>query len=200
MRTTQGRSRLSVLEIASGPEIAVFRIMRAADIDDPAFLDSFRSHYELSEEPRKVERRWTIMHMGISVYRTSERAIETALTWPQLGRHVARLRAASRDGLQLRPYGTHRTLDLMGRSRQAMCCNDQRRDCELVEIMNSYVILDSTANLVDSFDQEQEARLALESIIRQDPESADEYALLTYNDDGHPVGNALVGSDLGVHA
>jgi hypothetical protein len=66
--------------------------------------------------------------------------------------------------------------------------------------MSSYVILDGTANLVDSFDQEQEARLALESIVRQDPESAGEYALLTYDEDGHPVGNALVGSDLGVHA
>ena len=66
--------------------------------------------------------------------------------------------------------------------------------------MSSYVILDSTANLVDSFDQEQEARLALENIVRQDPESADEYALLTYDDDGHPLGDALVGSDLGVHA
>jgi hypothetical protein len=66
--------------------------------------------------------------------------------------------------------------------------------------MNSYVILDSTANLVDSFDQEQEARLALENIVRQDPKSADKYALLTYDDDGHPLGNALVGSDLGVHA
>jgi hypothetical protein len=66
--------------------------------------------------------------------------------------------------------------------------------------MSSYVILDSTASLVDSFDQESEARLALESIVRQDPESADEYALLTYDDSGHPLGNALVGSDLGVHA
>lgn len=66
--------------------------------------------------------------------------------------------------------------------------------------MSSYVILDGTANLVDSFDQEQEARLALESIVRQDPESANEYALLTYDEDGHPVGNALVGSDIVVHA
>lgn len=66
--------------------------------------------------------------------------------------------------------------------------------------MSSYVILDSTANLVDSFDLEQEARLALENIVRQDPESADEYALLTYDDDGHPLGRALVGSDLTVNA
>jgi hypothetical protein len=66
--------------------------------------------------------------------------------------------------------------------------------------MASYVILDSTANLVESFDQEAEARAALEAIVRQDPESADEYAMLTYDDEGQPTGEALVGSDLGVHA
>jgi hypothetical protein len=43
----------------------------------------------------------------------------------------------------------------------------------------NFVILDSTANLVDAFDQEEEARAALETIVHQDPESADEYALLT---------------------
>jgi hypothetical protein len=65
--------------------------------------------------------------------------------------------------------------------------------------MSHYVILDSTANLVESFDQEQEARLALEDIARQDPSSADEYALLTYDDDGEPVGEALTASDVSVH-
>jgi hypothetical protein len=65
--------------------------------------------------------------------------------------------------------------------------------------MSQYVILDSTANLVESFDEEQEARRALEDIARQDPSSADEYALLTYDDDGVPVGDALIASALGVH-
>lgn len=66
--------------------------------------------------------------------------------------------------------------------------------------MSYYVILDSTANLVESFDDKQEALRALEQIVQQDPESADEYALLTYNNKGRPVGQAVVGSDLGVHA
>jgi hypothetical protein len=66
--------------------------------------------------------------------------------------------------------------------------------------VSSYVILDSTANLVESFDQEDEARHALEEIVRQDPDSAEDYALITYDDEGHVVGGALVGSDLGVHA
>jgi hypothetical protein len=66
--------------------------------------------------------------------------------------------------------------------------------------MPYYVILDSTANLVDSYTEEAEARHALEGIVRQDPDSADDFALLTYGDDGQPTGGALVGSDLGIHA
>jgi hypothetical protein len=64
----------------------------------------------------------------------------------------------------------------------------------------NYVILDSTANLVDSFDREDEARAALETIVHQDPDVADEYAMLAYDDDGHPVGEATTGAQLGVHA
>ena len=63
----------------------------------------------------------------------------------------------------------------------------------------NFAILDSTANLVDAFDDEREARATLEEIVRQDTDSADEYALLTYDDSGHPVGEALTGSHLGAH-
>jgi hypothetical protein len=63
-----------------------------------------------------------------------------------------------------------------------------------------YVILDSTGNLVDSFDTEAEAHAELERIVKQDPDAADEYAMIQYDDHGHPVGEALVGSQLGVHA
>jgi hypothetical protein len=66
--------------------------------------------------------------------------------------------------------------------------------------MAYFVILDSTGNLVESFDQEAEARDALVEIARQDPENADEYAILQYNSGGHPVGTAISGSQLGVHA
>ncbi len=66
--------------------------------------------------------------------------------------------------------------------------------------MARFVILDSTANLVASFDSEEEARLALEVIVQQDPESADEYAIIPYGPDGLPCGDALIGSDLGVPA
>jgi hypothetical protein len=65
--------------------------------------------------------------------------------------------------------------------------------------MAYYVILDSTANLVDSFDQEDEARAALEAIVRQDPDTADQYALITYDKRGQPIGEALTGAELRLH-
>ncbi|MDQ3768040.1 MAG: hypothetical protein M3370_00960 [Actinomycetota bacterium] len=65
--------------------------------------------------------------------------------------------------------------------------------------MPYFVILDSTANLVESFRDEEDARDALADIVRQDPDEADEYAMISYDDHGHPFGGAVTGSDLGVH-
>jgi hypothetical protein len=67
--------------------------------------------------------------------------------------------------------------------------------------MDYFVILDSTGNLVESFDEETGAREAMERIVRQDPDSADEYAMLRYDATGHPIGDAVQGSEFGsVHA
>jgi transcription elongation GreA/GreB family factor len=65
--------------------------------------------------------------------------------------------------------------------------------------MSYYVILDSCANLVESFDDEAEGRAALVRIVQQDPDDADEYALLQYDNSGQPIGEALLGSELGIH-
>ena len=66
--------------------------------------------------------------------------------------------------------------------------------------MAYFVILDSTANLVESFDREDEAREALRRIVRHEPDAADEYAMVTYDDDGHVSGAALTGAELGPRA
>ena len=66
--------------------------------------------------------------------------------------------------------------------------------------MTSFVILDSTANLVDSFDDEMQARAALQAIAQQDPDTADEYALLAYDDDGRAVGEAVLAAQFVLHA
>lgn len=57
-----------------------------------------------------------------------------------------------------------------------------------------------SVDLVESYDQEQEARNALAQIVRLDPESAGEYALLTYDANGAPVDDPIIGSDLGILA
>jgi hypothetical protein len=105
MRTTAGPPRLTVWEVLPGAEIEVFRIVRSHDFDDPGFLDSLRSHYELSREPRKVERRWTVIHMGISVYTTQEQAIATARMWPKLGDYVTRIELEAGLGFNLARTG-----------------------------------------------------------------------------------------------
>ena len=64
----------------------------------------------------------------------------------------------------------------------------------------SFAIFDSTANLVNSFDDRDEARAALEEIARQDPDAVNDYAVFEFDSSGQPVGDALTGSDLGVHA
>lgn len=62
-----------------------------------------------------------------------------------------------------------------------------------------YVILDSTGNLVESFDDEAEARAALSKLVHDGPsDAADHYALLTCDEAGHPVGDAVTISDAGV--
>ena len=64
-----------------------------------------------------------------------------------------------------------------------------------------YVVLDSTGNLVESFDEESAARAALDQIVHNGPPgAADHYALLTYDEAGHPVGEAVTIADAGVTA
>lgn len=54
-----------------------------------------------------------------------------------------------------------------------------------------FVILDSTGNLVESFDDETVARATLSRIVHDEPEAADHVALITYDEDGMPVGDAI---------
>lgn len=54
-----------------------------------------------------------------------------------------------------------------------------------------YVILDSSGNLIESFDQEPEARAVPDQIVREEPEAAEHVALLAYDDHGEPVGDAI---------
>ena len=93
MKTPFGAPRLTVLGFRPGDNFEVFRIVRGADTEDPVLLNSLRSNFALSDEPRKVERDSTLIHMGISVHLDAEAAKQTALKWwPKIGDHVARIR------------------------------------------------------------------------------------------------------------
>lgn len=54
-----------------------------------------------------------------------------------------------------------------------------------------YVLMDSTGNLIESYDSEDDARAALEQIVAREPEAADDVALIVYDDSGMPTGPAI---------
>lgn len=106
MKTTAGPLRITVLEVPVGRGgINVFRIVRSDNPEDPVLLNSLRSHYELGEEPRKVERTSTLIHMGISAYLQEGVAHGTAQRYPTTGSYVAQLLLRSGNGFNYAQTG-----------------------------------------------------------------------------------------------
>jgi hypothetical protein len=54
-----------------------------------------------------------------------------------------------------------------------------------------HAIFDSTGNLVESFEDEQAARKALNRIVDAEPEAAEHVAMFIYGEDGMPVGDPI---------
>jgi hypothetical protein len=52
-----------------------------------------------------------------------------------------------------------------------------------------YVLLSSTGNMIDSYDEERTARAALQRIVDAEPEAVEDVALMIYGDDGRPTGD-----------
>src|ERR1700761_2047649 len=99
-RTTYGAPQLIVHELtAEARPLIAFRIVATSEVESPELLDSLRSHYELSQEPRKVERRSPVLHMGISVFTDPAIPARLAQKWPRLGRYLARLEAGDQTPL-----------------------------------------------------------------------------------------------------
>jgi hypothetical protein len=105
VRTTTGPPRITVLEVGPGRAVTVFRIVRSDNRDDPVLLNSFRSNYELGDEPRKVERSSAVIHMGISSYVDEGVARGTAQRWPKLGDFVAEVRLRPDQGFNFAHTG-----------------------------------------------------------------------------------------------
>jgi hypothetical protein len=57
--------------------------------------------------------------------------------------------------------------------------------------MMHYVLLSSTGNLINSYENETQARMALQRIVDAEPNAAEDVALMTYGDDGMPVGDPV---------
>ncbi len=75
-------------------------------------LASLSSNYELQQPPRKIERVYAVIHMGISTFVTYDGARHTQQAWPKLGDSIARLELPADNGFCIdRPQrGSHRTL------------------------------------------------------------------------------------------
>ncbi len=55
-----------------------------------------------------------------------------------------------------------------------------------------YAIFDSTGNLIESFEDEESARKALDRIVETEPEATEHVALFVHGQDGMPVGDPIV--------
>lgn len=112
MRKTTGPARIVVLEIDPGTVITIYRIVRSDHRDDPVFLNSLRSNYELDRPPRNVERSSTVTHMGISAYLDRGLARKTAQQWDKLGDYIAEIRLTPGHGFNYAYTGHSRHLTI----------------------------------------------------------------------------------------
>ena len=60
----------------------------------------------------------------------------------------------------------------------------------------TYMILDSSGNAINAYDDIVAARAALRAIVADDEGTADHVMLLAYDDGGNPVGEAVTVADL----
>ena len=51
----------------------------------------------------------------------------------------------------------------------------------------TYTLMASTGNMIDWFDNEPEARAALQRIVESEPDAAGDVALFVFDDDGNVV-------------
>ena len=90
--------RLRERTLADGEELIVYRIVPTDDVNNPSFVDAFRSRDELGLPPRRNTPEATTprINEGISTYRTRAGAVSTARVARarnrDLGGYTARVR------------------------------------------------------------------------------------------------------------
>jgi hypothetical protein len=112
--STYGPPQVTVYALRSGEPLVAYRIVRSEHREDPVFIESFRSHYELHTEPRRVERSSSVIHMGISMYLDEGVARKTAQTFPKIGNWVARLELTHGQGFNYAHTGPRLHLTIWG--------------------------------------------------------------------------------------
>ena len=113
MRASYGPEQIAVLKVAY--QFRAYRIVRSNVLEDPALLNSFCSNYELSREPRRVERDSTVIHMGISTYVREDVARATAEAFPKLGDYIAELSIQPGNGINYAETGHPQHLTMWAR-------------------------------------------------------------------------------------
>ena len=103
-RNTYGEAKLVVVELLPDFETRLYRVTKSDDPSEEEFLDSLRSHYEIGWHPRGAPRP-AVLHMGLSMFRTPEKARGTAWKWPVMGEFVAELELTSGNGFNLADTG-----------------------------------------------------------------------------------------------
>jgi len=62
----------------------------------------------------------------------------------------------------------------------------------------TFMIIDSTGNAIEAFEDVAQGREVLRAIVTNDPTAARELALIAFDDDGNAVGDPEIAADLGV--
>jgi hypothetical protein len=165
-------------------ETVVFRIVRGASPQDPEVVAGFHSNYHRGFDPRGAEVTNALVHMGLSTYRTSERAAAIARRWPRIGDHIAVLRLRPEHGMLVRGYRRARAHHRLGKTPAVARLCGRYPSCRAAM---TYTLMASTGNMIDWFDNEPEPRAALQRIVESDPAAADDVALFISDDDGNIV-------------
>jgi hypothetical protein len=169
--------------------VVAYRIVRDSRRAAAAMLDSFRSNYELGASPRGLEVESALIHLGLSMYLKLEMATATARRWPRIGRHIAAVRLMPDNGFCYAATAQPGHLTGLGSPAAALGLRSRYPACGRLTM--HYVLLSSTGNLIDSYEKESEALDALRRIVEAEPDAAEDVALMTYGDDGMPLGDPI---------
>jgi hypothetical protein len=139
--------------------------------------------------------------MAVSMFETAELCWALIDRTKGIGDHVAELRLVPGRGVCAATTGGPLHWSVWGDPavlHAAVTGYVRRLQVEPAHILKqtmTYSIFDSTGNLVDAFGDRDAAVAALTSIVRAEPESADEVFVVTPDDEGH-VGETIYGSSL----